>query len=108
MTGRAPTASKSAAPARPGPGNLRHKRTLKKQTELSKPAVKRICRRAGTKRLTSKFLDEVRSESKDFLQRLLRNAIIYAKHFNRQTVMSRDVLLSLKQSGQTLYVTDTD
>jgi histone H3/H4 len=104
MTGR--PATKSPA-TKSNPNGLQRRRRPEQGVVINRPAIKRICRRAGTKRLTREFLENVREEINDYLGRLVRDSIIYCTHFQRGTIMSRDVQYSLKRGGETLYATDT-
>lgn len=104
MTGR--PAIKSTA-TKTTPNGIQRRRKLEKEAVINRPAIKRLCRRAGTKRLTREFLENVREEINDYLKRLVRDSIIYCNHFDRQTIMSRDVQYSLQRGGERLYATDT-
>lgn len=70
---------------------------------VTKPAIRRLARRGGVKRISSLVYDETRTILKEFLENVLRNAAIYADHAKRKTVTALDVVYALKRQGKTLY-----
>ena len=84
---------------------IRHK---KKQTDhihgITKPAIRRLARRAGVKRISGLMYDEMRSVIKRFLEAVIRDAIVYTRHARRKTVTCQDIIHGLRRkSGKTLY-----
>ncbi|GAB4821183.1 hypothetical protein N2152v2_008229 [Parachlorella kessleri] len=89
-----------------GRGGLkRHRKMLKDSihSALSKPAVKRLARRAGVKRISGGVVEEVQSVLRSWLSIVVPRATTYAEHARRMTVTLNDMLLSLKASGITLW-----
>lgn len=70
---------------------------------FSKPALRRMARRGGVKRIGGKLYDEVRGRAYALLENILQNSAIYAQHARRKTLTARDVVLGLKRVGSTLY-----
>jgi len=70
---------------------------------ITKPAIKRLARRAGIKRIAGTMPDEVRHVLKLFLNDVVKRAVTYTEHARRKTVTSMDVVYALKQQGRTLY-----
>jgi len=70
---------------------------------ITKPAIRRLARRGGIKRISSLTYDETRGVLKKFLQDVLRDAVVYTEHAQRKTVMSQDVVQALKRQGRPLY-----
>jgi len=70
---------------------------------ITKPAIRRLARRGGVKRINNMVYDETRGALKGFLERVLKDAVVYTAHANRKTVTTMDVVLALKNQGKTLY-----
>jgi len=85
-------------------GAIRHKKVLRDNIQgITKPALRRLARRAGIKRISNLMYDSSRDELKKFLDDVLRDAVAYTEHSRRKTVTSGDVVLALKRNGRTLY-----
>lgn len=70
---------------------------------ITKPAIRRIARRGGVKRISSLIYDETRTVLKSFLENVVRDAVTYTEHAKRKTVTALDVVYALKRQGKTLY-----
>lgn len=70
---------------------------------ITKPAIRRLARRGGVKRISSLVYDETRTVLKTFLENVVRDAVTYTEHAKRKTVTALDVVYSLKRQGKTLY-----
>lgn len=82
----------------------RHQNAPKDVIEgVTKPAVRRLCRRAGIKRISGLMYLNVRFELKKFLEKTLFDAMIYTDHARRKTVTANDVVYALKRQGKQLY-----
>jgi histone H4 len=84
------------------------KRVAKGNTKLvingiTKPAIRRLARRGGVKRLSGLVYDETRNVLKSFLEGIVRDAVTYTEHARRKTVTALDVIYALKRQGRTLY-----
>jgi len=88
-----------------GKGNaLRHKRPLKDNIMgITKPAIRRLARRGGVKRISCFIYDEIRDVLKEFLSTVIEDAVTYTEHAKRKTVMTKDVMYSLKRNGKSMY-----
>ncbi len=83
---------------------MRRQKTLKDaELGITKPAIRRLARRGGVKRISNLIYPEVRAALKKFLEHVLRDTVVYTEHAQRKTVMPKDVVLALKRRGQTLY-----
>ena len=71
--------------------------------QLFVPAIRRLARRGGVKRISGTIYEETRSVLKLFLENLIRDAITYTEHGRRKTVTAIDVVFALKKAGRTLY-----
>ena len=67
------------------------------------PAIRRLARRGGVKRISGTIYEETRSVLKLFLENLIKDAVTYTEHGRRKTVTALDVVFSLKKAGRTLY-----
>ena len=70
---------------------------------ITKPAIRRLARRGGVKRISALIYDETRSVIRSFLENVIRDAIVYSDHARRKTVTAMDVVYSLKRQGRCLY-----
>lgn len=70
---------------------------------ITKPAIKRLARRGGVKRISKPVYDEIRSEMRIFIQTTLRDATTYCEHAKRKTLKPLDIVYALKRSGKDLY-----
>lgn len=102
-------------------GAKRHRKILRDNIQgITKPAIRRLARRGGVKRISaSKFYlgihgsamqmlmvflaviyEETRGVLKTFLEGVIRDAVTYTEHAKRKTVTSLDVVYALKRQGR--------
>jgi histone H4 len=87
-----------------GVGALRHRKIFRDNIRgITKPAIRRLARRGGVKRISDLIYEETRSALKEFLEKVIRDAVTYTEHAKRKTVTSLDVVYALKRQGRTLY-----
>jgi len=84
------------------------KRTTKKVLRdtikgVTKPAIRRLARRGGVKRLSGLMYEETRGVLKTFLENVVKDSVTYTEHARRKTVTALDVVYALKRQGKTLY-----
>lgn len=85
-------------------GAKRHRKVLRDNIQgITKPAIRRLCRRGGVKRISGLIYEETRGVLKVFLENVIRDAVTYTEHARRKTVTSKDVVYALKRQGRTLY-----
>uniref|UniRef100_A0A8C7JQ13 Histone H4 n=1 Tax=Oncorhynchus kisutch TaxID=8019 RepID=A0A8C7JQ13_ONCKI len=70
---------------------------------ITKPAIRRLARRGGVKRISGLIYEETRGVLKVFLENVIRDAVTYTEHAKRKTVTAIDVVYALKRQGRTLY-----
>ena len=70
---------------------------------VTKPAIRRLARRGGVKRISSNIYGYTRDVLFIFLSQVVRDAITYTEHAKRKTVTAMDVVYALKRQGRTLY-----
>ena len=85
-------------------GAKRHRKILRDNIQgITKPAIRRLARRGGVKRISAMIYEETRGVLKSFLENVIRDAVTYTEHAKRKTVTSLDVVYALKRQGRTLY-----
>ncbi|VAH01917.1 unnamed protein product [Triticum turgidum subsp. durum] len=68
-------------------GAKRHRKVLRDNIQgITKPAIRRLARRGGVKRISGLIYEET-----------------YTEHARRKTVTAMDVVYALKRQGRTLY-----
>jgi len=70
---------------------------------ITKPAIRRLARRGGVKRISGLIYEETRGVLKVFLENVIRDACSYCEHALRMTLVSTDIVYALKRQGRTLY-----
>ncbi len=70
---------------------------------ITKPAIRRLARRGGVKRISALIYDEARNVLKTFLDNVIRDSVTYTEHARRKTVVAMDVVYALKRQGRSLY-----
>ncbi|KAH8360156.1 hypothetical protein KR093_011087 [Drosophila rubida] len=93
-------------------GAKRHRKVLRDNIQgITKPAIRRLARRGGVKRISGLIYEETRGVLKAsiphtqdvFLENVIRDAVTYTEHAKRKTVTAMDVVYALKRQGRTLY-----
>jgi histone H4 len=85
-------------------GAKRHRKVLRDNIQgITKPAIRRLARRGGVKRISGLIYEEIRGVLKVFLEHVTRDAVTYTEHARRKTVTAMDVVYALKRQGKTLY-----
>lgn len=85
-------------------GAKRHRKILRDNIQgITKPAIRRLARRGGVKRISALIYEETRTVLRSFLEGVIRDAVTYTEHAKRKTVTSLDVVYALKRQGRTLY-----
>eukprot|EP00759_Apiculatamorpha_spiralis_P037961 PhF_6_TR37522/c2_g1_i3/m.55479/K11254/H4; histone H4 len=86
------------------PGTKRQKKALKENIRgITKPAIRRLARRGGVKRISGIMYEEVRGILKSFVEGVVRDSTTYTEHAKRTTVTALDVVYALKKRGRMLY-----
>ena len=70
---------------------------------ITKPAIRRLARRGGVKRISNLIYEETRNVLKSFLENIVRDSVTYTEHARRKTVTAMDVVYALKRQGRSLY-----
>ena len=69
---------------------------------ITKPAIRRLARRGGVKRISAMIYEETRGVLKTFLEGVIRDAVTYTEHAKRKTVTSLGKLTSSSDASSTL------
>ncbi len=87
-----------------GKGAKRFRRVLKDSIQgITKPAIRRLARRGGVKRISGLIYEETRGVIKQFIENVVRDAVTYTEYSRRKTVTALDVVYALKRQGRTIY-----
>ncbi|KAK2914447.1 hypothetical protein Q8A67_002846 [Cirrhinus molitorella] len=85
-------------------GAKRHRKVLRDNIQgITKPAIRRLARRGGVKRISGLIYEETRGVLKVFLENVIRDAVTYTEHAKRKTVTAMDVVYALKRQGRTFH-----
>ena len=85
-------------------GAKRHRKFLRDNIQgITKPAIRRLARRGGVKRISGLIYEEARTHFKVILENIIRDAIVYMEHGKRKTVTAMDIVLALKRQDRTIY-----
>ncbi len=85
-------------------GAKRHRKMHRDNLQgITKPAIRRLARRGGVKRISAMIYDETRTVLRSFLENVIRDSVTYTEHAKRKTVTAMDVVYALKRQGRTLY-----
>ncbi|GBO28656.1 Histone H4 [Araneus ventricosus] len=85
-------------------GARRHRKVLRDNIQgITKPAIRRLARRGGVKRISGLIYEEIRGVLKIFLENVIRDAVTHTEFGHRKTVTSMDVIYALKSQGRNLY-----
>jgi len=87
-----------------GKGAKRHRKVMRDNIQgITKPAIRRLARRGGVKRISGMMYEETRAVLKTFLDQVIKDSVTYTEHARRKTVTALDVVYALKRQGKTLY-----
>jgi len=85
-------------------GAKRFRKVLKDSIQgITKPAIRRLARRGGVKRISGLIYEETRGVIKQFIENVVRDAVTYTEYSRRKTVTALDVVYALKRQGRTIY-----
>jgi histone H4 len=85
-------------------GAKRHRKVFRDNIQgITKPAIRRLARRGGVKRLSGLIYEETQGVLKVFLEHVIRDSVAYCEHARRKTVTAMDVVYALKRQNSTIY-----
>jgi histone H4 len=84
-------------------GAKRHRKVLRDNIQgITKPAIRRLARRGGVKRISGLIYEETRGVLKVFLENVIRDSVTYTEHARRKTVTAMDVVYAVRRLMQLL------
>ncbi|KAI1179433.1 putative histone H4 [Nemania sp. FL0916] len=87
-----------------GKGVKRHRKILRDNIlGITKPAIRRLARRGGVKRISGAIYDEVRTALRVRLMETIRDCVTYVEYRQAKTVTVNDVLHALRRQGRQIY-----
>ncbi|KAK4191961.1 histone H4.2 [Podospora australis] len=104
---------KSVLASRPGVGGKqgakRHRKIAKDTLRgITKPAIRRLARRGGVKRISAGIYDEIRQALKSRLEMILQDVVTYTEYRKAKTVTANDVIFALRRIGKPIYGFDPE
>ena len=77
-------------------GAKRHRKVLRDNIQgITKPAIRRLARPGGVKRISGLIYEETCGVLKVLLENVIRDAVTYTEHAKRKTVTAMDVVYAL-------------
>ncbi|KAI0447077.1 histone-fold-containing protein [Xylaria telfairii] len=70
---------------------------------ITKPAIRRLARRGGVKRISGAIYEEARIVLRKRLEEIIRDCVTYTEYRQAKTVTVNDVLHSLRRQGRPIY-----
>ncbi|KAG5933974.1 Histone H4, partial [Claviceps pazoutovae] len=70
---------------------------------ITKPAIRRLARRGGVKRISANIYPETRTALKERLEAILRLCVMYVEYRQAKTVTVHDVVCALRRFGKPIY-----
>jgi len=70
---------------------------------ITKPAIRRLARRGGVKRISAGIYVETRLVIKYYLEELMHDIVAVTDHCKRKTVTVGDVCFALKKRGTPMW-----
>ncbi|KAG5953705.1 Histone H4 [Claviceps sorghi] len=87
----------------------RHRKILRDTIQgITKPAIRRLARRGGVKRISATIYDEARKALKERLEVILKLCTCLVEHRQVKTVTVDDVIYVLRCLGKPIYGFDYD
>ena len=95
--------SKGKSPSTGKDGAKRHKNPFKDSIKgISKPALRRLARRGGAKRVAAGCFEDVRNTVRQFVESVVYYALVYKGTRGASTVGLKDVIFALNRRGNPL------
>ena len=87
-----------------GKGLKRHRLVLRDNIQgVTNPAIRRLARRGGVRRISGYIYDSTRDVLKKFLENVIRDSVVYTENSRRKTVTAMDVVFALRRQGRIIY-----
>lgn len=90
-------------------GAKRHRKIAKDTLRgITKPAIRRLARRGGVKRISAGIYEDIRSALKSRLTMILQDVVTFTEYRQAKTVTANDVIFALRRIGKPIYGFDPD
>ncbi|KAK0742182.1 histone-fold-containing protein [Apiosordaria backusii] len=90
-------------------GAKRHRKIMKDCIKgITKPAIRRLARRGGVKRISAMIYEDARHALKARLEMILRDVVTYTEYRGAKTVTVNDVIFALRRIGRPIYGFDPE
>ena len=78
--------------------------SVKKDNDtIRNPRIRRCCRRAGVKRISSDVYASVRNMTEAFLDTILHDAVVVTQHCKRKQISVNDINYAAKLNNKPIY-----
>nr|AFN42307.1 histone H4-like protein [Cotesia sesamiae Mombasa bracovirus]AGL91650.1 histone H4 like-protein [Cotesia sesamiae bracovirus]CCQ19277.1 HISTONE H4-like, core histone H2A/H2B/H3/H4 motif containing protein [Cotesia sesamiae Kitale bracovirus]AGL91651.1 histone H4 like-protein [Cotesia sesamiae bracovirus]AGL91656.1 histone H4 like-protein [Cotesia sesamiae bracovirus] len=85
-------------------GTKRYRKVCRDNIQgITKPAIRRLARRGGVKRISGLVYEEIRDVLRIFLTNTIHDAIQYTDYARRKTVTAMDIVYALNRQGRKIY-----
>ncbi|KAI0159614.1 histone-fold-containing protein [Xylariaceae sp. FL1272] len=85
-------------------GIKRHRKILRDNIlGITKPAIRRLARRGGVKRISANIYEETRVVLRKRLEEIIKDCVTYTEYRQAKTVTINDVLHALRRQGRPIY-----
>jgi histone H4 len=81
----------------------RHTQEASAIESITRPAIRRLARRGGIKRISGLVYTRAREVVEKFLQKILKDTLDISEFARRKTISATDVVYALSRHGHTLY-----
>lgn len=99
----APEKKKSKRPKLEISLRKRHAKKAVGHERMRRPGLRRIARRAGCKRISRQVYDFSNAKLREFLGKIVLDAVVIMEGDKRKTMAVEDVVYALKNNGQAIY-----
>jgi len=82
-------------------GAKRHQKTTG-SSEIGKPSIRRLCRKAGVKRISGKIYEDVRAIMEEEMTTIIGHALTYAQYRAVKTVKTTDIVMAARRQGSVM------
>ncbi|KAL2015494.1 hypothetical protein VTK56DRAFT_5366 [Thermocarpiscus australiensis] len=87
----------------------RHRKIIKDCIRgITKPAIRRLARRGGVKRISAGIYDTARDALKDYSRMVIRDVVTFTEYRNAKTVTVHDVIFALSRINRPIYGFDPE
>ena len=81
-------------------GMKKHRKILRDNIQgITKPALQRLCHRAGIKRISGDIYVPLRDNIKIYMEKILQKVVVFTERENRRTVKVKDLEAALNMMG---------